>query len=406
MKRNILYNAVWLGCLAIMAGCSSDIDIPEDPSTDDAYIRIASGVNGPASRAVNTEPTYPGQCNADHLTIYSFKSSKINANDVSVSNLTYDEKFETDVDHFSGSPYPYDPLYPSDKWARKDAVITRNKDHCTGFAFPAIAFAKSEQELFSVNTSTGVIYKDISLSIIGDKTPELFFGRLQLQTQDIAKDESESNGMYVYKYSASNKKENVHFKGILYRIVSQINVTVTDVNPETVTKMTMELSNLPTNIGLYATHRSKLGETGSDHGYHYPITAAKENQHKNETVTVCETTNFRKGIAKLSTFLLPSDKGRSLNIRIYYKDGTNKSYEVRPPKSYYIPAEMSEVYFSSTPLCVYDMTANEFYSFANVRVNINGAFENFFADRFDADMDIEICPRYDRDHNYDDIDYN
>lgn len=400
MKKYILYSAIGLGSLILCNGCSTE-DIPEVPSTDDAYIRIASGVNGPSSRAIDSEPNVNGQCNADHLTIYSFRGTGVS--NVSVDDLKYAEKFETDVDHYSDSPYPYDPIYPSDKWARKDAVVTLHNDKRTGFAFPSIAFTKADNKLFSVNASTDMLYKNISLTVTGDKTPELYFGRLKTSEYDLS-----SNGMFAFPYHAGAAiAKTVHFTGTLYRIVSQINVTITDVNAEMVKKMTMELSNLPTSIGLYATHRSKLGETGSDHGFHYPITAAKgDTQHKNETVTVCETSDFRKGVAKLSTFLLPSEKGRSLNIRIYYKDGTNKSYEVRPPKSYYIPAEMSEVYFSSTPLCVYDMTANEFYSFANVRVNINGAFENFFADRFDADMDIEICPRYDRDHNYDDIDYN
>jgi len=404
-------------CAMLTAGCSSDEELVEITAGSEAYIRIAAGTAGQSARAVSDEPQVDGQCNADRLTVYEYRGSHIGRN-VSVSDMKFNRKSDVTVEHFSDPPYSTtderNPYYQSDKWARKSVdVLELDGVRTTGFAFPTLAYTNAESDLFSVSPAVGDGYQALKLSLTGDITPEVYFGRVEAKPADkddeFNTDDYKTTGI-VHRYEALGARtlENVPLQGTLYRIVSQINIRITNVNTALVDRMTMELSNLPTEIGLYAQHRTAPGQTGTDHGFHYPIVASKESQHRNAVVTVSETSEFRKGVAELSTFLLPSELGRSLNVHIYFKDGTDKSYEVRPPKSHYIPAEMSEVYFSAEPLCVYNVTDNLFFSYANVRVNINGDFENFFPERNDVNMDVEICPRYDREHEYgsEDIDYN
>lgn len=409
--RNI-YKTFPVACLLSLAGCASEEIIPDFASAvDENVIRIASGVSGPASRAIDTEPTYAGQCDADRLSVFKYRGTHT-ASSVVVNDMKFVERIDTIIDHFSDPTSINEDgsgsYSQSDKWVRKYVTLNFDGLKRTGFAFPALAYSFSGQDLFSVNPQSGEAYSSLELSLTGTSTPELFFGRVMpdVDRLKIDKPNFNTNGI-VEKYNTSSNNSGSQLKGTLYRIVSQININITDVDTDLVERMTMEVSNLPIETGLFAEHRTALNQKGVDHGYHYPIVAASsDSQHLNRTVVVAETDNFHNGVAKMSTFLLPSDKGRSLSVHIYFTDGTDKTYEVRPPNSYYIPEDMSEVYFSSTPLCVYNMSDNLFYSYSNVRVNINGVFENFFADWVNVDMDIEICPRYDNEHTYDNIDYN
>lgn len=439
MKRIYKYNILLALAITATSCISDDEKILHDTSNnEEAVIRIVSGRVGDSTRAFNDDPSFPGQCNADRLVIYKYSNqnwagtSVVNKPDP--KNMDFEEIFETDVIHFTD---PTDkPYYQSDKWAIQLDRLSYKATKTSQFAFPSLAFTNGDKESFVVSYS-GTL-DQMSLKLVGDNTPELYFGRLKAYVNSyelesnldlsninvksgyLPSDDNEVTGIYG-NYETYKQIKNVSLTGKLYRIVSQINVTISNVNPDLVEKMTMELSNIPTEIGLYAGHRTKLGENGTDHGYNYPIVAANSSQQKEGPVVVCKTSEFRKGIANLSTFLLPETvTGRSLNIHVYYKepvyeyhsDGSeieyqDKSYEVRPPKSYYIPVNYADAFFSTEPLCVYNVTDNLFYSYANVRVNLTGDFDSFFPDRVYVDMDLEICPRYDGNHVYEDlIDYS
>lgn len=421
MKRIWKYNIIFAGIAVLLGSCAEE-DRMLQPSQESApeptsYIRIASGQVGYSTRGVTDEPIYAGQCNADRLIVYQYEYHKYGGttvNNADPGEVKFAGKYETNVDHFSdpkGNPY-----YQSDKWARQAANLPFTTTNTSAFAFPAIAYSDIDKDKFTVSYEGA--YNQMSLKLSGHITPEFYFGRVGVTDVSLPENKTleldETSGIYrAYLTSSTNRTKDL--TGTLYRVVSQINVVISNVNPDLVERMTMELSNVPTEIGLYADHRTRLGQSGSDQGYHYPVVAAKSNQQINGTTVVCETTDFRNGIAKLSTFLLPSETGRSLNIHIYFKEDIfesedeegnvktfrEKSYEIRPPKSYYIPTEVADAYFSAVPLCVYNVTDNLFFSYSNVRVNITGDFDNFFPERTDVEMDVEICSRYDNEHNYD-----
>lgn len=429
MNSILKFNILFVGIAMLVSGCSQEDALMDMPSGNGEYIRIMAGQVGYSTKAIDAEPQVDGQCNADKMIIYQYNKTMNGATTPRPSNLDYMTQYVIDVDHYSdpdGRPY-----FQSDKWARHTVTLGFTTPMRNPYAFPALAFTEADENEFSVNYSGTM--DNLSLSLNGTHTPELYFGRLgvkdsNLKLESFSDDDNETDpdrhvtGIYNYYRSTvfDPSSTTTDLYGKLYRIVSQINVNISNVNTDLVARMTMQLSNVPTQIGLYADHRKKVSQSGSDHGFHYPIVAANTAQQTPDSVIVCETSNFRNGEAKLSTFLLPSVSGRNLRITIYFKEDIfagedeegnpityrEKTYDIRPPKSYYIPADIADAYFSSSPLCVYNVTDNEFFSFSNVRVNLNGDFDNFFPDRVEVDMDIEICSRYDNEHNYGEIDYN
>lgn len=411
--KNIILIA---GVTLFTAACSQEESLLDLPADDGAIIRIIGGQVGYSSRAFDDEPKVGGQCNADRLIVYQYERHEYGAevsSPYNPSKMDYKKSYgPVVVDHYSDNP-DY-PSFQSNKWVRQSADLPYTTTNTSSFAFPAIAYSDVDENKFNVGYEGTLDMMKLSLE--GNETPEIYFGRVEA----FKGQHDPATGIYR-EYKTSATTVNKALSGKLYRVVSQINVRITNVNPELVERMTMELSNVPTEIGLYADHRTAVGQNGSDQGFHYPIVAATADQQNNGEIVVCETSEFRKGVAELSTFLLPSKTGRSLNIHIYFKEPifggedeegnpiylTDKSYEVRPPKSYYIPVEVADAYYSQEPLPVYNVLENLFYSYSNVRVNINGDFDNFFPDKTDVDVDVEICPRYDNEHNYGDgqIDY-
>ena len=410
------YNILFASLALLTVSCSQEEDLAlETPAPSDAYIRIVSGQVGYSTRAVDAEPQIGGQCNADMMNIYQFSKSVLGGQSITPSNMEYSSTYTTEVDHYSDQSTG--PYYQGDKWARQSAQISLSGARNNGLAFTGLAFSKVDESKFSVNYQNTL--NAMSFKLKGDDTPEVYFGRLEADGYS----SDAITGIYsAYRSSITGTTETKALTGKLYRVVSQINVTISNVNPDLVDRMEMVLSNIPTEIGLYADHRTSISGNGSDHGFHYPIVVANSTQQSSGEVIVCKTSNFHNGEAKLSTFLLPSQEGRSLKIHVYFKEDIyggedeegnpktfrEKIYDIRPPKSFYIPADIAEAYFSSEPLCVYNVTDNKFFSFSNVRVNITGDFDNFFPDRIDVDMDIEVCSRYDNDHTYkeEQIDYN
>ena len=124
----------------------------------------------------------------------------------------------------------------------------------------------------------------------------------------------------------------------------------------------------------------------------------------------------------LSTFLLPSEKGMHLKMRVYFHNdtdqgndgGTNpeyKDYDIRPDKSYMlddgaatytVAADLHyESEASSPDLYIYDSRNGKlcFYSYSNVRVNMSGKLEDIVGETSTSDITIEVEPGFEKVHN-------
>lgn len=117
----------------------------------------------------------------------------------------------------------------------------------------------------------------------------------------------------------------------------------------------------------------------------------------------------------LSTFLLPSEKGMRLRMRVIYRPATElaeqsdeekeyKDFNIRPAESHFITGSDAATYSVSDEikdqdtgnLYVYDNRDGHlcFYSYANVRVNIGGKFEDIAGESSNANITIEVIPGF------------
>lgn len=427
----------------MLASCTAEeaVELESPKDSDTPRIVVFGGSTAPGvTRAEETifhEPSNIGICNADKLKILSFKGTKTSGSNITAGNLKLlDNAEEIEISN---------NLNYRDKWTSHSMSVLLDGSQDNWFAFPAIAYNSKDEDKFSFPLETNnPTYNNLKLNIQSATTdseidiPELYFGRLtpsgkDYESNNLRNAHEAENMVYKYSYKASweTESDNLQLEGKLYRIVSQLNINISEVSTS-VEKIEMYLSNVPTQIGLYAPHRSELGKEGKDRGYYYPIVEASGNgQHiTTETgILVCTVTNkdFTDGTAKLSTFLLPSDRGRSVTVKAYIKsaevenvekseeENTEKSKEedeeksdeeivwktierartLRASQSYSLDEATSKVYFSSTELPVYNAATSEFMSYPNVRVNVYGKLSEIFSEESDTNVKIEICPYYD-----------
>ncbi|MCM1220747.1 MAG: hypothetical protein NC548_40280 [Lachnospiraceae bacterium] len=382
-----------------MGACGNTDELMSGTSETDATAKIVicggSANTGTSTRATTfEEPQNYGSCNANKIRIWTFRGTHTGG-DVEPSVMR-------------GTAVSYDIdlskwLNPRDKWTTQSVDLSISNSTRTGYAFPAIAYSKGDN--YTIDSST---YEGMSLSINGSNTPELYFGRLKPN-----KDSHFSDGKYdlngiSYEINLGGNKDvnGCKLSGTLYRIVSQLNVTVTDVNVEAVDKIEMYLSNVPTQIGLFANHRSdieiKKGDKNvyHDHGFFYPVVIASgEAQHTIGETLVCTKEIDTESNVKLSTFLLPSDRGREIKLKLYLNDGSTIERTVRTAHDHYLSNETSLVYYSNEPLIAYKASESQFYSYSNVRINVSGKFDDIFAQESNSNVVIEVCPNYDKKHD-------
>ncbi|MBD5338995.1 MAG: hypothetical protein HDR98_07740 [Bacteroides sp.] len=423
------------GVLAlIMAGCSSEEIIqditPIIPSYTSDGIEICGGRPTGISLSRASEPAASGYCEADKIDfrIYRMHSGTISQPDPEIGNLSLNSVHTEDVTQYSGA-------YSQNKSLNWGYNGTIDKSYVTAFYIPALAYSQADADLFSCPEADTPDKMTLSLKELKDGnyiTPEVYFGRLSFTTGDKTLDDNcnMSQGIQWYKRGlnglGSDFAGTFPVGGKLYRIVSGLTAQITDVNPNIVGKMEMYLSNIPTEISLYG-----------NHGAFYPVGAASgDAQHTKiasgdndiEWIKVAESDDMGAGTMNLSTFLLPSVEGRSLMIRLYFapgviKDGDEdvdsgmsvhtRDYVIRAPKSVFLTGEDAEVYLNGAPdelkggngVYLYNVSANSFYSYSNVRINLKGSFDDFFTSNQEVDFDIEVCPSFDRVHNDIEIDY-
>lgn len=414
--RNNSAGNIWMACslVLMLSGCGTssgleEPDFPAAPEEPASYIEIVGGKpSGLSAASRANEPSVYGVCEADLLDIFTFSQSLASglAPVPKYEGLSYSKvSAEIALTKTTGS-------YNANKWTSYSVPFTVETFSKTGFAFPAIAYSQKDAGLFSVTPSSSDLLSDLKVDLSADgtglvATPELYFGRLNTTQSSVSATLHDLGDYFFYLRNDTGHTVDYSFplQGKLYRIVSQVNVDISDVPEAMVAKMEMYVSRLPRQITLYGSH-----------GAFYPVAAATESQmyapgNDEKGVLVSTTSDFKDGKAHLSTFMLPFETGYQMYVKVSFMDKddnlTVKTYDIKPGGSYFLTGEDAAVYTVSntalkngSDLYVYNSTANEFYSYSNVRVNLSGSFESVFAETSDADLNLEICPSFERQHSF------
>ncbi|MDE7413481.1 MAG: hypothetical protein K2N05_06805 [Muribaculaceae bacterium] len=427
--------------VSLLCSCASD-NLPDalnpQDHPDNKLIQIVGGKPTGLPLTSRAEPSQPGQCNADRLQIWEYKGkSSKSGNTPTLDQITELSRLdEIDVLRFGGENF-------NDKVATRLFTPTRDSKVRVGYIFSACAYTSQDKDNFEFTTISN--FQNLGITLKSPKfTPELYFGHLYLKTSETGKDSvfhynkmSILRGKNENQVTQNNPPEGSIF-GKLYRIVSQFNITVTDVDINNVDHLEMYISNLPMSITLWG-----------DHGEYYPITAASasknndqhiySNSNNNEgsgeeinEIMVASTSQFNwvkdkystdddpnkhTYSATLSTFMLPSEIGRRIMIRVHYKPGTLtdengealplqfQDFDIRPSQNYFLSGEDASIYQSGvrkfgSDIFIYDQQRDEFYSVANVKVNISGKFDKIFSPTQEVDVQIEVCPAFEASHEF------
>ncbi len=409
MKRSFIH-IICLGML--VASCSTEDVADEGVSraTTEDVVTIVGGrpdaaLTAVQSRAVS-EPSLYGVAKADKMLIWVYTKNQYAWGNV--EDLAYKETLpEMDVvntqQQANGS---------IDRWVKRDYTFTANGATGTHFAMPALAYSEADKSLFALNTGSN--YTAATLSLTTTQAPEMYFGRTRFTFNPVPTlitvyDEKwESDGWtYYYKTGLANANYTQPMSGKLYRIVSQVNVSIADVPTDIVERFEIFATDVPTKLYLYG-----------NHGKWYPVRATTSSADCAAGATLmAAASTFAEGEAHMSWFMLPSEVGCTMTLRIHYVAGAVKDdsgndvayrdFPLRPGKSALMTGDDAECYYNGvqtatlkngTDVYVYNSSNNRFYSYANVRVNITGKYENFAAETQDVSVTLEVEPSYEREH--------
>lgn len=427
--RNSKAAACIITALLMTASCTQD-DMATDGGAgllapDETSGIFISDTGSSATRAFvepsdeTTGPQVEGICRADKMDVYVFKVGQgHNITYPEIQNLSYKTTLQPEV-----------KVFGNDRYAECTAGIEYESSGIfadyTYVLSSALAYTDADKNLFNVNLESKN-RTNVPLTLQKDKgkykTPELFYGIVKGKG-DISSDENEfPNGFYWEDEGTGYK--NVTFYGRIFRIVSQLNLHITDISSEAIEKIELYGDNYPTEIILYGTH-----------GAFYPVTSAStttEEAPADDNTDLAQSDNYvlldSKDIAggteeiTLSTFLLPSEKGMHLKMRVYFHNdtdqgndgGTNpeyKDYDIRPDKSYMLDNDdatytvANDLHYdndaSSPDLYIYDSRNGKlcFYSYSNVRVNMSGKLEDIVGETSTSDIEIEVEPGFEKVHD-------
>ena len=381
-------------------------------------------------------PKAEGVCRADAIDVLLFKEGRSEYQswpDDSWSGLKY-------TDTYSLTPQ----IIGNDRFAKCTENIpyvnTGAIIQWTYVMSTALAYTSTDKELFDYTPENRV---NIPLKLTKKDnryiTPELFYGIVRGSGEDVSTDEDElPNGCYW----KGEEARDITFKGRIFRIVSQLNMNITDIPVSGVKRIELYGDNYPTEINL-----------NGDHGTFYPVTAAGASQTTGQYTEADETDKEAwiespeyvlldaKDIAEgdeeitLSSFLLPSTQGMRLKMRIEFSEdavnledddliikvegeGDNKvtryfkDYNIRPGQSYTIEGG-ADVYTTATQeqhyngdqnskdLYVYNNNQGKmcFYSYSNVRVTMRGKLEDIAGETGQSNIEIEVEPGFEKVHN-------
>lgn len=476
----ILITGLFVSCSSVGGGCPDEpaVSSARDSCRIEVYAGNASasfgngatrgisgsvagscGVNNKvaATRAIN-EPSRLGYCKADRLHLWFFKSTGSKSIDNSVYNPPLSSENRIDYLQSGG-------VYNTMKYAicNYELSLAYNRYNTYyGFAIPSLAFESKDEDLYKTSFQTTSVYSDLILNINHDdasgynsdlegsanftaekrdgdrnylyRTPELFYGFLKFSAKaefwdgvkELVTLRDNSSAFYVYyPEGEADKSIKVDLYGKLYRIVSQWNVNVTEIDEQNVERIDLYFSNVPDKLKLSGNHGAFYNvealqdcfvKVGNDDAADDAETFSLDNY-----IRVASTNEFSGGTAKLSCFLLPSLKGRRIGLRVYYKDGVGgydgtsdsehryEDYAIEPLTNAFLYGEDADVYatgelsdvaelWQNGNLYVYNNHTNEFYSYANVRVNLTGRFSDLVGEKDPAGLDITVGSTFDDVH--------
>lgn len=419
--------ALWWLCMCVFVACTADeLPAPEDgtgglPSVPGGTGIYVSGGRDDVSLSTGKRyvdpndaasgPQIEGVCLADRVDVFMYTVetgySDLQAPD-GLSEFTYTQTWPYDL-----SVKGYDRYAPADFTSEKESAVEY-------IYAAALAYSQADEGSFTV--MPGQNATNPSLGLQGKLTPELFYGTVlpDEASSSSTHDDEEAQvydkiedtfwwGLRLSRHTTLTSK----FKGRIFRIVSQINVEVADVEKALVESMELRTDNYPQQITLYGSH-----------GTNYPVAACTDAVHTSGATTVAlDNVSFAEGdtlgttTVRLSSFFLPSEVGMHLQLHIKYRkqlldsEGhyyTEKTYNLRPARSYYLSGADAAVYQvgdglkNGSNLYVYDGRDQHycFYSYSNVRVNLSGPFANFAVNTDEADITIEVEPNFEKEHHY------
>ena len=408
--------ALWWLCMCVFVACTADeLPAPEDgtgglPSVPGGTGIYVSGGRDDVSLSTGKRyvdpndaasgPQIEGVCLADRVDVLLY--TNINGYTVgypSYNAYGWEQTLESSL-----------RVVRNDRYAPVSFTSVKNKDYKYHLA-TALAYTGSEKGLFNVST-TGTNRTNAVFSLTQSDTPEIYFGVVRGVGNDLDVDDDDEDVFWWGGVLSSDEKD-ITLKGRIFRIVSQINVEVADVEKALVESMELRTDNYPQQITLYGSH-----------GTNYPVAACTDAGHTSGATTVAlDNVSFAEGdtlgttTVRLSSFFLPSEVGMHLQLHIKYRkpqldsDGnyyTEKTYNLRPARSYYLSGADAAVYQvgdglkNGSDLYVYDSRDEHycFYSYSNVRVNLSGPFANFAVNTDEADITIEVEPNFEKEHHY------
>lgn len=397
----------------LLASCSAESDPIDDTTIPSADARITVCGNAPkegeSTRA--TAPSIPGTCNADMLTIWSFAGKDthfgIVGNKMTLNTLNRIQDSGEDC-----ADITLDGIDNTNKWTTHQMALSADHNR---YAFRALAYTASDAAKFSVNTSAATYPTLLALSLnlpAADtknertfSTPELFFGNLGIGGSEKDNETYDNVPSNMLTFS---KGGNVSLYGNIYRIVSQLNLKLSKV-PSDVKGIELLCSLLPKKIMLSPLYDSE-NDVATSHGAFYPVQAdtSADDCLGSDEWTVVDSRQSPEASTTLSTFLLPSEKGCQLRMRVTYKNATTKTFDIRPEKSVFFNPQNggyniigdAKLKHSDTECYIYSNLTYRFYSYSNVRVNLNADFTNATADTQQISVTIEVEPAFVKKHEF------
>lgn len=430
-KYNKTFSKAAAACLtaaAMLAACAQDDTMADGGSGN--HLTLPGGSNGiiisgsgsgstRAFTAPNNQESGPQQegiCRADAIDVMVFTEGRryIDSWPQNISDLKLYKAFNPAVQIIGNDRYASctEPIE-----CASDAAVP-----CTYVLSTALAYNSADKNTTFETAPTD--RTEISLKLIAGtdgscKTPELFYGIVRGKGDRDIK-ENQGNFPDGVWWETDDTKD-ITFYGRIYRIVSQININIKELPIMAVERIELYGDNYPTEMNLYGSH-----------GTHYPVSPASTTtgQYDDSQLTDeekekwAESPNFvlldAQDIAEdqtevtLSTFLLPSEEGMRLRMRVIYRPATElaeqsdeekeyKDFNIRPAESHFITGSDAATYSVSDEikdqegnLYVYDNRDGHlcFYSYANVRVNIGGKFEDIAGESSNANITIEVIPGF------------
>lgn len=407
--------AAMLPAVAVLAGCGEDEPsvLPQGGGDDNRLGGIvvcggsgdiAAGTRYVAPGDGASGPQIDGTCYADRLEVYPFfKTSRYTLNWPGAGEYNY-QPDESNNPHVSVTTPIELNIMGRNGYADAQLGIEKVNDYIYMYT-TALAYTDADKSKFSTQ-----IGNRISSTIILNSpysTPEMYYGILRLidgswSPSDRWSSNDDNNDEYMW-YHISKDSGSAALEGRIFRIVSQVNLTVTEIPDGRVEKIGLYTDNYPTEITLNGTH-----------GANYPVHAVTAgDKTTGEALVLLDETGIEAGqeSATLSSFLLPSEVGMHFKLKVTYTAVAGKEaeyYDLRPQTSRYLTGADAAVYNvgdglkHGSDLIVYDGNAGKFcfYSYSNVRVNMSGAFNNIAVETGDANITIEVNPNFEDLHEF------